>query len=287
MLRLANADLSVDLLDPADTADQARQGIRYCWGGYIWQVTDAHSGPLLAGAEWPKPDPLPFNGQGLPESFRHAAFGTNRPLMLRDGRGWIIGIGRVGPGAKGKLAVTQPCTWHVTPTTDALEFCAAQSGDGYASQLTRHVALEGRTVISSTQLTNTGEQPLPLHWFAHPFFALTDRLITCNLPTGYSVAENPGYALDARNQLSLKRRFDGELDGHFEPLRIAPRQPLRVRLSHPKLSEIIFTADFTPDFCPVWGNGNTWSIEPYLMTELAPGATRTWQLTYEFGPVRS
>ena len=287
MLRLANADLSVDLLDPTDATDQARQGVRYCWGGYIWQVNDARSGPLLAGPEWPKADPLPFDGQGLPESFRHAEFGTNRPLMLRDGRGWIIGIGRVGPGTDGKLAVTEPCTWHVTPTTAALEFCTSQSGDGYASQLTRHVALKGRTVVSSTQLTNTGEQPLPLHWFAHPFFALTDRLVTCDLPPGYGVAENPGYALDARNQLSMKRRFDGVFDGHFEPLHIAPRQPLRVRLSHPKLAEIIFTADFTPDFCPIWGNGNTWSIEPYLMTELAPGATRTWTLSYEFGTARA
>ena len=287
MLRLAHADLAVDLLDPADPADRAHQGVRYCWGGYIWQVTDAKHGPLLAGPQWPKPDPLPFNGQGLPESFRHAEFGTNRPLMLRDGRGWIIGIGHVAPGNDSKLTVTLPCLWHLTTTPDAIEFCTAQSGDGYASQLTRNISLRGRTLVSSTQLTNTGEKPLPLHWFAHPFFALTDRLLTCDLPAGYSFPENPGYALDAKNRLSFKRRFDGEFDGHFQPLQIATGQPLSVRLSHPSLTHVTFTADFTPDFCPVWGNGNTWSIEPYLQTELAPGATRTWTLRYEFGPART
>jgi hypothetical protein len=34
----------------------------------------------------------------------------------------------------------------------------------------------------------------------------------------------------------------------------------------------------------VWGNSNTWSIEPYITSELAAGATRTWTLRYEFGP---
>ena len=66
MLQLKNADLSVAILDPANPADQKHLGTRYCWGGYIWQVTDATAGPLLAGAEWPVKNPIPFNGQGLP-----------------------------------------------------------------------------------------------------------------------------------------------------------------------------------------------------------------------------
>jgi hypothetical protein len=121
-----------------------------------------------------------------------------------------------------------------------------------------------------------------LHWFAHPFFALTDRLITCDLPAGWGVDENVGYALDAANRLSFKRRFLHRDDGHFEPLRIGPA-PLKAKLSHPRLRELVFSSDFVPDFCPVWGNSNTWSIEPYLQTELAPGATRAWTLQYEFG----
>jgi hypothetical protein len=283
MLRLANSALTVDLLDPADPTEQARQGPRYCWGGYIWQVSDARLGPLLAGPQWPQPDPTPHNGKGLPESFRHSDFHTQRPLRLRDDRGWVVGIGEVVRSADAKFTVTKPCTWHITPAGDALEFCTAQSGDGYGTQLTRHIALDGRTLTSSTQLTNTGERPLPLHWFAHPFFALNDRLITCDLPAGTTFAENPGYALDTASRLTFKRRFESERDGHFEQLRLPRGQPLRARVSHPLLTEIVFTTDFPPDLCPVWGNSNTWSIEPYLITELAPGATRTWSLRYEFG----
>lgn len=282
MLTLANDSLSVELLDPADPADRLRQGTRYCWGGYVWQVHDRAAGPLLAGPEWPHDRPTPFNGQGLPESFRHAAFGTGRPLILKERRGFIIGIGDVAPNMAGELAVTEPCTWSITALSGALEFCTAQVGNGHACQLTRRIALEGRTLVSASQLTNTGSGPLPLHWFAHPFFALTDRLLTCDLPAGWGLDENVGYALDANNRLSFKRRFLHRDDGHFEPLRIGAA-PFRVTLSHPALTGLVMAADFTPDFCPVWGNSNTWSVEPYLQTEVAPGATRAWMLRYEFG----
>jgi hypothetical protein len=136
-------------------------------------------------------------------------------------------------------------------------------------------------------VSNVGERPLPLHWFAHPFFALTGGLITCKLPAGSAVATNAGFSVDAQSRLTLQRRFNGVTDGHFEPLALPPGQPLHARVSHPLLQEIAFSTDFVPDFCPVWGNGNTWSIEPYIVTTLAPGATRTWSLRYEFGPTRS
>lgn len=283
MLALANTTLRVEVLDPSADADRMHLGPRFCWGGYVWQVHDAIAGPLLAGPEWPVKQPLPFNGQGLPESFRHAELGSGRPLILEHRRGFIIGVGDVAPDSNNELAVTTPCVWTLTAAPDALEFCTAQSGNGHACQLTRRIALTGRTLTSATRLTNTGDRALPLHWFAHPFFALTDRLLTCELPSDWGMAENAGYALDASNRLSFKRRFEHKDDGHFEKLRIGG--PLRCVLSHPRLTGLIFSTDFVPDMCPVWGNSNTWSIEPYILSELAPGSTRTWTLNYEFGAV--
>lgn len=282
MLTLNSASLSAVLLDPASAVDRARLGTRYCWGGYVWQVTDPVHGALLAGPEWPEPNPIPFNGQGLPESFRHAEFGTGRPLILENGRGFILGVGDVAPGADGELAVIEPCGWTVTRAEGTVEFCATQSGHGYACQLTRRITLSGRALTSATRLANTGARPLPLHWFAHPFFALTDRMLTCTLPASWDMAENAGYALDAAHTLTFKRRFRHKDDGHFEQLKIGRDTPLRSVLSHPTLKQVTFATDFTPDLCPVWGNSNTWSIEPYLTTELAPGAQRAWQLRYEF-----
>ena len=283
MLSLSNSALTVELLDPADPVDQARLGTRYCWGGYIWQVRDTQLGPLVTGPEWPEPKPSAFNGQGMPESFRHTELGTERPLILENNRGFVIGIGDVAPGPDGKPAVTLPCPWTITRHAAAIEFSTAHSGNGYSCRLTRRVALEGRTLISATSVTNTGARPLPLHWFAHPFFALTDRLLTCGLPPSWGMAENPGYGFDADHRLVFKRPFRDKMDGHFQLLQVGANTPLRAVVSHPQLKQIFFDADFTPDTCPVWGNSNTWSIEPYITSELAPGKARAWTLKYEFG----
>lgn len=284
MLTLSAGGLTADLLDPASETDRARLGTRYCWGGYVWQVRDSLAGDLLTGPEWPQPHPMPFNGQGLPESFRHAEFGTGRPLIIEENRGFIIGIGDVVLNMAGQLAVERPCDWNITRTADALEFCTSQSGNGYACQLIRRIALAGRTLASSTRLTNTGARPLPLHWFAHPFFALSDRLLNCGLPPTWGMNENPGYTLDAQHRLAFKRRFEHRDDGHFEQLVVGANTPLRAELSHPRLAHLTFTTDFVPDSCPVWGNSNTWSIEPYMARDLPPGTTRAWTLRYAFGP---
>lgn len=68
MLHLRHGSLRVDLLDP--TSEASRLGPRFCAGGYVWQVHDDTVGPLLSGPEGPEPEPDPFNGHGLPESFR-------------------------------------------------------------------------------------------------------------------------------------------------------------------------------------------------------------------------
>jgi hypothetical protein len=285
MLTLSNADLHVSLLDPHDPIDRQRVGTRYAWGGYIWQVEDAVAGPLLAGPEWPASEPDPYNGQGLPESFRSHEFGTERPLMLENGTGFVIGVGDVNETPAGALEVTAPCMWEITPRAGEIVFTTEQSGNGYACRLTRRIAIDGRQLVSSSRLENLGERPLPLHWFAHPFFALTDRWITCGLPASWGMADNQGFHLDAENRLHLHRPFPDLKNGHFELLILSEDEPLRAVVSHPTLSEITLATDFVPALCPVWGNSATWSIEPYLVTELAPDMDHDWALTYVFGTV--
>lgn len=282
MLQLANEQLRVELLHPVD--DRARLGPRFCWGGYIWQVHDSKVGSLLTGPQWPHPDPLTHNGQGLPESFRHSTT-TGDPLLWEGPIGLAPGGGVLERTHDGTIVVTVPCVWQTEVEPERAVFRTRQNVASWSYALERTVEVRGRQLRSHSRLTNRGSAPLTLEWFAHPFFALgADGRVRVTLPRGTQLPENPGFGY-AGEELTLHRAFVGEQDGHLEHLGLAPHQPLTARLTHPKLTEVGFTTDFVPFKCVVWANGNTLSLEPFLALHLAPGESREWTLTYDFGPV--
>lgn len=278
MRELAVGDFRVEVLDPA--TDQARLGPRFAWGGYIWQVHHRSAGPLFTGPQWPSEFPLPFNGQGLPESFRHKTR-AGAPLTWRGDRGLALGAGEIAT-ADGELRVVRPCAWEFRQETCGLRARTRQAAIGFDYSLERTVELLGGELRSTTRLVNHATDTLALEWFAHPFFALTDGVIELELPDGTTLAENPGFSLE-RGRLRQKRRFVGADDGHFDLLRLPPDRPLRCRVSHPRLTHIDFATSFAPSECVIWGNGHTFSIEPYLALTLAPGESREWNLSYCFG----
>lgn len=279
MFSIGNGQITADILDPV--ADRGRLGPRFCWGGYLWQVHSRTAGPLFTGPEWPSPTPAAFNGQGLPESFRHQTR-EGQPLTWKGNRGVALGIGELARDADGGISVVVPCDWSVTRADAQIHFHTEQRVAGFHYDLVRTVQLTGRTLLSTSQLTNLAEDPLRLQWFAHPFFALTDRLIEVQLPEQASLNENPGFSLHGR-ELRLKRRFDHEKDGHMDFLHLPPGRPLEATLSHPALAKLEFATDFSPDETVIWANNATFSIEPYRRLHLVHGETRTWSLTYRFG----
>jgi hypothetical protein len=282
MLILANAELTVELLDPA--ADHARLGPRFCWGGFIWQIHDRDVGALLTGPEWPKPDPQPHNGQGLPESFRHSTT-TGQPLLWDGAVGLAPGAGRLGRDAQGTVIVTEPCAWQIDLQPARAVFRTEQTVGRWSYALERTIELRGRQVVSRSRLTNRGTTPLQLEWFAHPFFALqTDGKLRASLPPGVTLDDNPGYIL-RDGELTFRRAFVGEHDGHLVHLGLPAGRPFTVALTHSRLASVGFTTDFVPFKCVLWANGNTLSFEPFLALDLAPGEAREWTLTYEFGSV--
>jgi hypothetical protein len=281
VLTIANAELTVDLLDPA--AEHARLGPRFCWGGYIWQVHDRHIGALLTGPEWPNPTPLPHNGQGLPESFRHSTT-DGQPLLWRGDTGLAPGGGLLRRDPAG-IVVREPAVWTVDLQPARAVFRTTQSAAGWAYALERTLELRGRQLLSRSRLTNCGPTRLTLEWFAHPFFALeTDGMLRASLPKDVGLPENPGYVL-ADGQLSFRRAFVGLHDGHLVHLALPPGRPFTVSLTHPHLAFVRFSTDFAPFKCVLWANGHTLSFEPFLALDLAPGESREWTLTYEFGPL--
>lgn len=282
MFALQNRELRVEVLDPADPADAARQGARYCWGGYIWQVHDARFGPLLRGPEWPDPAPRAFNGQGLPESFRHRTR-DGAPLTWQGNRGVALGAGALSADAAGSVTLDTPCGWTLTSgSDDALVFHTRQAAAGFSYELERRIELRDRTVTSSTRLMNLGEASLVLQWFAHPFWALTNGRASVALPSGTTIPENPGFAVAADGALTFQRPFVAPTDDQFALLTLPPGRELALSLDHPRLARVTFATSFVPAECPVWANAHTISVEPYLALDLAAGETRSWHVRHGF-----
>jgi len=284
MLHLANETLRVDIIDP--TADRDRLGPRFCAGAYVWQIHDATAGPLLSGPEGPEPNPDPFNGHGLPEACRDRAR-SGDPWLWRGDEGFAPGVGTLGRNTDGVI-IADPCTWHLDIGPTRAEFRTQHAAAGYAAELLRTLELEGRTLRSQSRLTNTGKIPLELEWFAHPFFAL-DKVggIAVELPPQASLPADSGFEL-ARGILRGARRYIGKDDGAFALLAGFENSAVDARIAHPTLRDgIRFTTDFAPSECPIWMNGFTFSIEPYQRLSLAPGESRDWQLTYQFGASRA
>ena len=281
MFEIAHGDLRAELLDPV--ADRTRLGARYAWGGFVWQVHHRHLGPLLTGPEWPDPAPQPHNGQGLPESFRHSTT-TGEPLLWDGEVGLAPGAGTLARDAHGAAFVTEPCSWQTEPGPARILFRTAQSVGRWSYALERTLELHDGRLVSHSRLTNRAPTPLRLEWFAHPFFALpAGGGLRATLPPEVALADNPGYLL-RDGELTLRRPFVGVHDGHLVHLGLPAGRPFSVALTHPRLAFVRFATDFVPFKCVLWANGNTLSFEPFLALDLAPGAARTWTLTYEFGP---
>lgn len=278
MIHLENAELRVDLLDPV--ADAARQGTRYCWGGYIWQVHDRRLGPLLAGPEWPHPAPSAFNGQGLPESFRHRTR-DGKPLTWRGAEGIGIGIGALASDPAGAVTLVEPCAWTVAAVPGALTFVTRHAAAGFSYRLVRRIALEGRTVTSTTEFTAERPGPIDFQWFAHPFFALSQGRIEAQLPAGCTLRDNPGFEMSG-DTLRCRRAFEAGDPGEFALLATPAGKNFRTTLTHPRLARVAFAGDFAPDECPVWANAHTFSIEPYRHLCSRNDETLRWALTYSF-----
>lgn len=273
MLSLKNTYLDVALLDPI--ADAARFGIRYCTGGYIFQITDAKHGPLLTGPTYPESFNW-FDGQGIPDAFNLAPLKTaeREPVAL------ILGIGLCDLAEQ---KIVEPCQWQIDATGDALRFVTRHAFHDWAIELERTVTLMQRTVRSDTRLANTGRRPAPISWFPHPFFPQmpdgTDELIKLSYPVEF--ANNNGYAL-AENGFICRKDWPWG-GGHYQALDQKPTgSGFTLVQRHPALGQITASGSFTPTFFPIWGNQNTFSWEPFYERTLAAGQSAFWRIDYDF-----
>jgi hypothetical protein len=286
MLHLENPGLKVTLLDPL--RDRALLGSRYCVGGYIWQVEDRVKGALLSGPQYPKPDPSPWNGQGLPEAFE-IALGQHRARVGEDV--WVIGVGKVRRESpvwpfhvRDNPRVVEFAPWKVEISEDEVTMVSEQAFQEWALRLERRVSLRGRVLDSATTLRNTGGADIPLRWFAHPFFPHAGLEcfgfdLECAFP--FWVSEGGGFRWNGRGWVERKGDYDWNR-GCYQ-LVVAPFGfPLEARQNHPLLGEVKVECRFPLAFLPIWANERCVSFEPYHHTVVQPGAESAWSMRYHF-----
>ena len=285
MYTLQNAELSVSVLDPV--ADVARLGSRYCTGGYIYQVTDAADGLLLSGPQYPDPEPPVFDGQGAPECFYMSLGAEGAPV---GGEVACVGVGlvrRTSPrepfNVRFNPEVSEFVPWKVTEDAISITMETEHEFRSWAYALTRKLVLVGRRLHSCTAISNQGESHLPLRWFTHPFFPLTEDNVLCRFSTPVSMPENPGFAFNEEGFICRQVSHPWETEDWFQRLGYEPSgEGITIEQKHPILGELTVVIDYDPSLLPIWGNQNTFSIEPYLERTLMPGQATAWQVSYHF-----
>ncbi len=272
MYTLRNDSLEVEILDPV--ADQERFGVRYCTGGYIYQISDATHGPLLSGPTYPDSFNW-FDGQGIPDAFN---LGPLREPGETGPNALIVGIGQCDLDAK---KVLEFCEWQVDQQPGSITMRTTQRAGSYAFELERTVSLQQRTVRSFTRLNNIGDMFIPMRWFPHPFFPqleTSDELCRLNIP--FELPANKAYRL-------MESGFIGRAgwpwqEGYFQALPHDAKTNLVILQRHPSLGLVAATCSYVPDFFPIWGNQYTFSWEPYLEQTIAIGQELSWSIDYDF-----
>jgi hypothetical protein len=279
MYMLKSESLTVHVLDPV--ADKDKLGTRYCTAGFIFQVDDAARGPLMSGPTYPASYNL-FDGQGIPDAFQP------HPVLSEDADGSPvlalgIGIGIIDQKAN---TVIERTSWKVTRGDGEIQFQTAQAGpNGQLSfTLERRVTLRGRTIRSETSMTNTGKRHVPFQWYPHPFFPLYPTGECCRMSVPTTLPENAGYEVAPSGFLRMKHLpWKREInENYFQLVGHPGDRPVSFVQKHPLTSLVTAATDYVPTRLPVWGNGFTFSFEPYYERTLSQAETARWAMTYDF-----
>ena len=147
--------------------------------------------------------------------------------------------------------------------------------------LKKTVGVRGRRVRSETFISNLGADPLPVRWFAHPFFPIPPQESLFGSNLDLKIPSNPGFYADA-GHVCRRSDYDWPQGCFVEPV-LQTQEPLTLQVTHPLVGSVLVTTDFAPSTMPIWGNENTFSMEPYLDRTVEPGASLVWSITYQFG----
>ena len=134
-------------------------------------MRNADGQALLSGPEYPSPNPLAFNGQGLPEVFRFDEKWEGLPTTSDGQEALIIGVGRARSENTsiniGNAVVYQAVQWDISADDTSMEFCCEDAWQDWSYRLKRSLVIDGTSISVENELRNKGSKILPLHWYIH------------------------------------------------------------------------------------------------------------------------
>lgn len=266
MYEIKSDTLAVTLLAPE--RDHGKFGLRYCTGGYIFQIRRGDGAPLLSGPTYPD-EFVPVHGQGIPDTFNHI------PLYIpEEGLFMITGIGKCDLKNNKIIELTH---WDVDKRDDEITFRTVHRFSSYEYTLTRRVKVSGDKVISLTMMENGGKTYVPVSWYPHPFFLPKEEGLIFTLESPFSFENATGFFRKEENRIYRNRGI--EESKSFQVMKTGSRLHA---LTDNDFYECEMKTDYISAHTPVWANNNTSSIEPYYDTTLFPGCTEKWAVSYEF-----
>jgi hypothetical protein len=263
MYILHNDQLEIQIIDPIK--DRKLLGSRYCTGGYIYQIRDLKKGDLLSGPEYPKPDFNVFNGQGAPEVFLTP---LNEQAAVGDDL-FVLGVGivqRTSPispfHVRDNPVVREFCLWEVEELPHTIKMTSRSVFNQWDFCITRLVSLNYRTISSETIFFNNSESPIPIVWFAHPFFPFPIDYKACSFTAQINLPENSGYFVNNQGFIELKNDYKWK-KGLYQKVAYPINERLCVIQNHPVIGNVKVTGDFIPESIAIWANNITFSFEPF------------------------
>src|SRR5690606_4299473 len=216
-----------------------------------------------------------FNGQGIPDSF------AATPLHPRRGDDPSVLVLGVGLCRRDLSQVIRFDEWTVESRGgNTVINAVTHRTDDMEIRISRTVVLLERTVISSTTVTNSGDDQFTFTWFPHPFFPPTPSAELVCFSASVSIPEGAPSELKKNGFISRSRELSGE--GDYAALAHESVRGMTIMQRHPQLGLVAAQIDFVPSLLPIWGNDRTFSWEPHHDRSLAAGESSSWEISYHF-----
>lgn len=249
--------------------------------GSIWACPD----PTLHGPQFGLAgeftEPLGYEQAAVDETFTKIGVGILKRLNDNPYKFWS------------RFELVEPGGWEITQSDNSVHFVQELSGPhGYAYRYRKTITLLRQAELElSYEVTNVGEKPFSTRYYCHNFFRIKGK------PTGPIYRLRVGFDITGGEPLppADEARFEGDMVILKKPR--LPKEALYCQLQgfsntaasnrfQLQLGEdgpaVRVKGNRPLDGLTIYAHPNSYSVEPFISIDLAPGERMSWDYHYTF-----